>query len=99
MDTNIIIDSQGAVEVNDATIIKKYDDVALIQIDCKTKYAVVHGGGYNGRIYLFATEESKVADGMDRDEPTAIHLSDFTSWELFSVANSRYTISLTFIKN
>jgi hypothetical protein len=91
--------ARGQIVVNSAVIICRREDVALIHIDCVSKYPEIlgHGGGDEPCIFLTANERTLYADEVDN--PTEVRFVDFTGWSVFSADTGRYTVHVALMKN
>lgn len=96
--------TKGRPIVNNAFIVSLYDDVALIDIDlrskhCKVEYTFISSDN-NISIGIVETDESMFLDkNCEKDTPTEIMLSDFNGWRVFCYTTFiRYTLRITLFK-
>ena len=105
IETKILVTHQGAIQVNDAYILKKSDEIAAVSVDLKSKYAIILSSGVNelGHPTLaFCADEKtlKLFDGIDGDMPTEISFPEFEGWNIWITSGcGRYTAEICFLKN
>jgi hypothetical protein len=94
---------QGAVIVNDATILRDYGDCLLVSVDLKSTYAKVEGVGYGGNLSVpsvhFTTTEYtiKLNESKDREVHTIIEFPECVGWRVFSYWLSKNNLALTLV--
>lgn len=94
---------QGAVIINSGILAIDHEDIKLIKIDTKSKYATCDcwgDGGKNGYPYIYvdATERTLNIDQKNRDKDTRVELLDFKGWTVELASGGRYTITLVLTK-
>lgn len=93
---------QGAVIVNDATILRDYGDCLLVSVDLQSIYAKVGGvGGGNvsgPSVHLLTTEYTvRLDESKDRNEHTVIEFPEYVEWNVFAYWLSKDILTLTLV--
>lgn len=94
---------QGAVIVNDATIVRDYGDCLLVSVDLKSMFVRVGctGGGGNASgpsVGLYAYEDTmRLDESKDHDEQTIIEFPEYVGWNVFSYYSSGDTLDITLL--
>lgn len=98
------IRSQGAVQVNAATVERSADGIACISVDLNSKYAAVFGtsSGHNQlppTVILGADDRTLYLDPTkSADSLTIVEFPDYPGWEVFCCSDvGRYTLSLVLV--
>lgn len=96
---------QGAVIANDNGVVyRESEDICIVCMDLETERARTSGTGFGGgdppNVFLEATEGSiHLHKEKSRDEVTVVSFPEFVGWTIFMADVSRYTLSLTFLKD
>lgn len=97
-DTAFKIGIQGAAIVNSAWIVYKTDQVILIEVDLKTKYARVNSFCEN-EVFIECSAASLYTDqNVSIEEDTWVEFPEAEGYSFFGASSSRYTIQLTFFR-
>src|SRR5208283_1806494 len=100
----INIERQGAPVVKEeAYIVHKTKDVALVLVDFRSKWCEVmcQMGGTNEEpaLSICATKRSTALDKKFHvDDDTKISFPDFKGWDMFCYDLTKYSLKITFIK-
>lgn len=94
--TNVNITRKGRFEINNAFIEMQYDNVVLINVDCKTKYPKIFAYSSADSISIITSETIPVESVSSF--MTTIQFPEFPGWEIHSYTEERYSIYLTLKK-
>jgi hypothetical protein len=94
---------QGAPIVNFAVILSEHEDIALIDIDLKSKYCEAYSTGLeedNPTITLMADENSLYLNRKyKRDDATEIWFPRYKGWTIYMAEIHKYTCSICLWKH
>jgi CCR4-NOT transcriptional regulation complex NOT5 subunit len=95
--------TKGAVIVNECYIVKETEDIALIEIDCKTKHFSIEGHSSSSDdicgIILGTTNEILYTDEKNSDKFTTIEFIKYKRFRVFASMCGRYTASVCLYKD
>jgi hypothetical protein len=96
------IEDQGRVIVNSSCVVHKSKNIVLLEIDFKTKHAVLFNQiriqGLNYLAYEETEDSTNLAESYPEGHRTTICLDEYENWDIFNVNHSRYTTRVTLIK-
>lgn len=88
--------------MNSSCVVHKSKKVVLLEIDFKTKHAVLFNRiriqGLNYLAYEATEDSTNVAEFYPEGQETTICLDEYENWDIFNVSHSRYTTRVTLIK-
>lgn len=91
---------KGIIIVNDGIIISKSEDIVLVSIDLKSKYAKISSTGLDNDIPTISLEADEDTLYINDNSPydTEIYFPDFVGYDIWACSIWRYTLNICFYK-
>lgn len=92
--------TKGKIIVNDGIIISKSEDIILVSIDLKSKYAKISSTGSDNDIPTISLEADEDTLYIDENSSydTEIYFPDFAGYDIWACLLGRYTLNICFYK-
>lgn len=99
----MLVTTQGAVQVRDATVMRDYGDCLLVHVELHSKYAEMTSHTSSDEegpsVFLSATEDTLYLDKKQpRGQDTTIEFHKHKGWRVFASSGpNNYTLALVLV--
>jgi len=99
---NYIISIQGKIMVNDPFVIYQCENIVLVSLDLKSKYAELDyiGADNNIPFVILKSTESTINENQEVSlgNYTEIQFPDLDGWDIWATSIGGYTLNICFVK-